>query len=303
MILINKKQSGALQLCSTKAIVMKKILVPVDFSDASLNALNVACHLAVRTHARLYVLHVNEMAPYIMSVPRYDFPAAAVAAEHYNKEATERIEALQSVLLTTPGFGKLHVEVAVKEGLIISVITETVKKEGIDLIVMSTLGASGWKEVFVGSNTERVIRHAACATLVIPDSIDELKVKRVLVPTTLKSDQKVVLETVKAWQDLMGFDVHLLYINDPLNTLSPGEIEIAKHELVEESELQKTSLHRYGQTLYEEEAIQHYAYESKADLIVMGTHQRHGLSHILFGSVTEDTVNHAHVPVLAVPVK
>lgn len=132
---------------------MKKILVPVDFSDASLNALNVACHLAVRTHARLYVLHVNEMAPYIMSVPRYDFPAAAVAAENYNKEADERIQALKSVLLDTAGFGKLHVEVAVKEGLMISVVKETVEKRSRNLIVMSTLGASGWKEVFVGSNT------------------------------------------------------------------------------------------------------------------------------------------------------
>jgi nucleotide-binding universal stress UspA family protein len=39
-----------------------------------------------------------------------------------------------------------------------------------------------------------------------------------------------------------------------------------------------------------------------ADLIVMGTHQRQGLSHWLFGSITEDTVNHAQIPVLAVPI-
>ncbi len=282
---------------------MKKILVPVDFSDASLNALNVACHLAVRTHARLYVLHVNEMAPYIMSVPRYDFPAAAVAAENYNKEADERIQALKSVLLDTAGFGKLHVEVAVKEGLMISVVKETVEKEGVDLIVMSTLGASGWKEVFVGSNTERVIRHASCAVLVIPDGMDDIKIKHVLAPTTLKPDQKGVFETIKAWQDLLDFDVHLLYVNDPLYALAPGDVAAAKDELVERTGLRKTTLHRYGQTLYEEEAILHYAFKEKANLIVMGTHQRRGLSHLLFGSITEDTVNHTHVPVLAVPIE
>lgn len=303
MILINTKGIKLPQLCSTKAIVMKKILVPVDFSDASLNALNVACHLAVRTNASLYVLHVNEMAPYILSVPRYDFPAAAVAAEEYNKEADERMKALHSVLLSTAGFGKLNVEVAVKEGLMISVVKETVKKESIDLLVMSTLGASGWKEVFVGSNTERVIRHASCAVLVIPDGMDELKIKRVLAPTTLKPDQKVVFETLKAWQDLLDFDVHLLYVNDPLYALAPGDVEIAKDELVEQTGLRKVVLHRYGQTLYEEEAILHYAFKEKANLIVMGTHQRRGLSHLLFGSVTEDTVNHTHVPVLTVPIE
>ncbi|MDZ4680632.1 MAG: universal stress protein [Saprospiraceae bacterium] len=281
---------------------MKKILVPVDFSDASLNALNAACHFAVRTNASLYVLHVNEMVPYILSVPRYDFPAAAVAAEQYNKEADERIQALKSVVLGTAGFGKLKVEVAVKEGLMISVVKETVKKEGVDLLVMSTLGTSGWKEVFVGSNTERVIRHASCAVLVIPDGMDELKIKRVLVPTTLKPDQRGVFETVKTWQDLLDFDVHLLYVNDPLYALAPGDIEMAKDELVAQTGLRKVTLHRYGQTLYEEEAILHYAFKEKANLIMMGTHQRRGLSHLLFGSITEDTVNHTHVPVLAVPI-
>ena len=38
------------------------------------------------------------------------------------------------------------------------------------------------------------------------------------------------------------------------------------------------------------------------DLIIMATHQRQGLSHLVFGSITEDTVNHSHIPVLAVPV-
>ncbi len=302
MILINNKGTKLPQLCTTKAIVMKKILVPVDFSDASLNALNAACHFAVRTNASLYVLHVNEMVPYILSVPRYDFPAAAVAAEQYNKEADERIQALKSVVLGTAGFGKLKVEVAVKEGLMISVVKETVKKEGVDLLVMSTLGTSGWKEVFVGSNTERVIRHASCAVLVIPDGMDELKIKRVLVPTTLKPDQRGVFETVKTWQDLLDFDVHLLYVNDPLYALAPGDIEMAKDELVAQTGLRKVTLHRYGQTLYEEEAILHYAFKEKANLIMMGTHQRRGLSHLLFGSITEDTVNHTHVPVLAVPI-
>jgi len=302
MILINNKGTKLPQLCTTKAIVMKKILVPVDFSDASLNALNAACHFAVRTNASLYVLHVNEMVPYILSVPRYDFPAAAVAAEQYNKEADERIQALKSVVLGTAGFGKLKVEVAVKEGLMISVVKETVKKEGVDLLVMSTLGTSGWKEVFVGSNTERVIRHASCAVLVIPDGMDELKIKRVLVPTTLKPDQRGVFETVKTWQDLLDFDVHLLYVNEPLYALAPGDIEMAKDELVAQTGLRKVTLHRYGQTLYEEEAILHYAFKEKANLIMMGTHQRRGLSHLLFGSITEDTVNHTHVPVLAVPI-
>lgn len=286
-----------------KATFMNKILVPIDFSDASINALKLAAQLAVRADASLYLLHINEMAPYVIPVSEYAYTAsAAVDVEEYDKAAESRMQNLKAEILGEPRFSKLNIETEVREGLMIPVLRSVNEEEGIDLIVMSTLGASGWKEVFVGSNTERVIRHATCPVLVIPDGVHELKIRRVLVPSTLKPDQKIVFKTAKLWQDLLGFDVQTLYINDPLNAPTLGSIEAEKNRLVEEASLKHVYLHIYGQTLNEEAAILAYAKEAEADLIVMGTHQRHGLSHLMFGSITEDTANHAHVPVLTVPI-
>lgn len=281
---------------------MRKILVPIDFSESSINALKVAAQLAVRADIGIYLLHVNEMAPYVIPVSEYAYTSSAVDVEEYDKEAERRIQNIKSDILSEPRFGKLNIETGVREGLMIPVLSAVSEEEGIDLIVMSTLGASGWKEVFVGSNTERVIRHAVCPVLVIPEGVHELKVQRALVPSTLKPDQKAVFKTAKDWQDLLGFDVQTLYINDPLNAPTLGTIETEKNRLVEEAGLRHVYLHVYGQTLNEEAAILAYAKEAEADLIVMGTHQRHGLSHLMFGSITEDTANHAHVPVLAVPI-
>jgi hypothetical protein len=53
----------------------------------------------------------------------------------------------------------------------------------------------------------------------------------------------------------------------------------------------------------EEEAILDFAHEQDADLIVMATHQRRGLAHMLLGSITEDTVNHSDIPVLSLSIK
>lgn len=281
---------------------MKKILVPVDFSEASVNALRVAAQLAVRSDAGMYLLHVNEMAPYVIPVSEYAYTSSAVDVEEYDKEAENRIKNLKADLLNEARFSKLDIETGVREGLMIPVLRSIIEEEGIDLIIMSTLGASGWKEVFIGSNTERVIRHAACPVLVIPDGVSEIKVKKVLVPSTLRPDQKSVFKIAKEWQDLLGFDVQTLYINDPLNAPTLGSIEAEKNRIIEEVGLKHVYLHIYGQTLNEEAAILAYAKEAEADLIIMGTHQRHGLSHMMFGSITEDTANHAHVPVLAVPI-
>ncbi|MBK8429567.1 MAG: universal stress protein [Lewinellaceae bacterium] len=281
---------------------MKKILVPIDFSDASVNALKVACQLALRFDAGLYLLHVNEMIPYVIPVTEYAYTATAVDIETYNKEKYEHIQQLKKNVLREAPYSNLDITVAVEAGVMVPVVKKVAEEEFADLIVMGTLGASGWREVLVGSNTERVIRHAPCPVLVIPEGVRELTVERVLVPTTLKPDQIRVFKTAKAWQEFLGFDVEALYVGDPLNAGAHGNVESEKNRLTEETGLRHVYLHLNTLDVKVEDAIRTYAKQAEAGLIIMGTYQRHGLSHLLFGSLTENTANHAHVPVLAVPV-
>lgn len=281
---------------------MKKILVPIDFSEASVNALKVACQLALRFDAGLYLLHVNEMIPYVIPVTEYAYTATAVDIETYNKERYEHIQQLKKNVLREAPYSNLDITVAVEAGVMVPVVKKVAEEEFADLIVMGTLGASGWREVLVGSNTERVIRHAPCPVMVIPEGVRELTVERVLVPTTLKPDQIRVFKTAKAWQEFLGFDVEALYVGDPLNAGAHGNVESEKNRLTEEAGLRHVYLHLNTLDVKVEDAIRSYAKQAEADLIIMGTHQRHGLSHLLFGSLTENTANHAHVPVLAVPV-
>ena len=281
---------------------MKKILVPVDFSETSINALKLACQFAMRADAGILLLHVNETVPYIIPVSEYAYTASAVDIEEYDQELKKRIQTLKSDILDDPRFKGLQIEAAIEAGLMVPVVKKVAEDEFADLIVIGTMGASGWKEMLVGSNTERVIRHAPCPVLVIPAGVQELKIDRVLVPTTLKPDQLGVFKTVKAWQDLLGFDVEALYVGDPLNASTRANVEAEKNRLIEATGLRHVYLHLKSEAVKEEDAIRAYADEAEADLIIMGTHQRHGLSHLLFGSLTENTANHTHVPVLAAPI-
>lgn len=280
---------------------MKKILIPIDFSSAAINALRVGAQLAVRADAGLYLLHVNELFSYMNPVSDYAYTISPDDIERYDQEATERLQNLSAELLSELRFSKLNIQGALRQGRMIQVVREIAADEKIDLIVMGTLGASGWKEAFLGSNTERVIRHTRCPVLVIPETTIELKFKKVLLPSTLQADQKNVFKIVKAWQDLLDFEVEILYLNDPLKANSRSSIELEANRLIEQAGLQKVTLQLYSQTLNEEGTIRAYSAKSNADLIAMGTHQRLGLSHLLFGSMTENTANHADIPVLAVP--
>jgi nucleotide-binding universal stress UspA family protein len=167
---------------------------------------------------------------------------------------------------------------------------------------MGTKGASGMSEFLVGSNTEKVIRTAPCPVLAIPESTETFDPKIVLLPSTLKNDQWNVFQYVAKWERVFGFSTKVLYLNNPSYLPTDGSAEARKNRLAEAAGLSRTDVIMTTETFYEDSAILATAHQCDADMIIMGTHQRKGLSHFLFGSITEDTVNHSNVPVLTFPI-
>lgn len=282
---------------------MKKILVPVDFSPNSINALHVAAGIAKKSGATLEMLHVNLAAIY--SAPFSEYAAVSnvvVEDEQYDETALAGLEKVKMELMADPDFAQLEIKTRVEEGYIYSSIRNVVTEDDVDLIVMGTKGASGMSEFVVGSNTEKVIRTAPCPVLAVPEHIRNFNPKVVLLPSTLKNDQGGVFHYIAHWEKMYDFLLKVLYLNNPSSLPTDGSAEARKNRFVEAAGLKKTDVIITTETFFEDSAILGAADMSNADLIVMATHQRQGLSHFLFGSITEDTVNHSHIPVLAVPI-
>lgn len=283
---------------------MKKILVPVDFSSNSINALHIAAEIASKHHAVLELLHVNVAAAY--TVPYSEFATTTKYGsedQQYDDVAVAELEKLKLELMADPSFAGLHIRTRVEEGFLHSSIKNVAQEDNVDLVVIGTKGTSGMNEFLVGSNTEKVIRTAPCPVLAVPQTADAktFAPKTVLLPTTLRDDQLGVFEYLAKWEKAYKFLVKVLYLNNARNLPTDGSAEAQKNRFAEKSGLKKTDVILTNETFFEDNAILAAADQCNADLIVMGTHQRQGLSHILFGSITEDTVNHSHIPVLAVP--
>jgi nucleotide-binding universal stress UspA family protein len=282
---------------------MKKILVPVDFSPNSMNALHVAASIAHKSGAVLEMLHVNLAAIY--STPLSEFVAVSKYEgddQQYDDTAVSQLEKLKIELLADPTYANLNIQIRVEEGYLHSTVRNVAQDDAVDLVVMGTKGTSGMNEFLVGSNTEKVIRTSPCPVLAIPEGTQDFSPKTVLLPSTLKDDQTGVFKYVASWEKLFKFHVKILYLNNVRNLPTDGSAEAAKNRLAEATGLKKTDVILTHETFFEDNAILATADQFNVDMIVMGTHQRHGLSHILFGSITEDTVNHSHIPVLAVPI-
>ena len=281
---------------------MKKILVPIDFSQHSKNALHIAAEIASKSGAALEMLHVNLAAIY--SVPFSEYSAGAnfvVEDDTYDESAASVLEKMKMELLSMPKYSNLDIKVRVEEGYLHTSVRNVANEDGVDLVVMGTRGTAGVGEFLVGSNTEKVIRTAPCPVLAVPEKAKPFDLTTVLLPSTLKNDQGGVFNYVAKWEKLFDFHVKVLYLNNPSGLPTDGSAEAQKNRLAEAAGLKKTDVVITSGTFFEDNAILVAADMCDADMIVMATHQRQGLSHLLFGSITEDTVNHSHIPVLAVP--
>lgn len=146
---------------AVSALEMKSILVPIDFSDLSKKALDYAVPFARQFRAKLTLLYVVE------PVAAVAFPGLApLVMENDRVVAACKSELAQ--LLKQRGIAAKHVEkILVRVGRSFAEITDAARSLKTDLIILSTHGASGLKQAWLGSTAERVVRHAPCPVLVV----------------------------------------------------------------------------------------------------------------------------------------
>jgi len=148
---------------------MKKILLPTDFSDNSWNAIDYATELFKDEACTFYLLNVYNKIIY-ESVHLSDTPSERSIENTVKANAITNLEHLKTSLLHTSPNQKHQFETIAALGSLIDITEDIVKSENIDLIVMGTKGATGTKEVFMGSNTVRIINAIKnCPVLAIPD--------------------------------------------------------------------------------------------------------------------------------------
>jgi nucleotide-binding universal stress UspA family protein len=138
----------------------RRILVPIDFSKASLRALDVAVPLARDNGGRLFLLSVVEPAVFAAGTESMAMavPDAVIARE--NRRDLVKI-AKRFVPVEVPA------TLMVDRGRAFKVITQVAEKERIDLIVLTTHGRTGLDRFLMGSTAEQVVRHARCPVWVV----------------------------------------------------------------------------------------------------------------------------------------
>lgn len=312
----NKASARSASARATKSrsrprIRIENILVPIDFSAASLLSLQWAKFIAQRTKANIHLVNVHH----------FGYPIAQALTPPIIGSENEIKEHLHRDLQTVALSQKLpHASLQIRVGRPYDQICELASEIQADLIVLSTHGRTGWERALLGSTAERVIRHAPCPVLVArPTSRrkTEFKLQKIVVPLDFSECAErglhYAIELARLFQARLSLinvtQLHhdlppvVIYSETALKRWAREVAEAHMAELVEKTDFEGVKFETVHKSGSPAQKVCRHAVKEGADLIVSSTHGRTGLSHALIGSTAEKISRYARSPVLIVPTR
>jgi nucleotide-binding universal stress UspA family protein len=285
-----------------------KYLLAVDGSDQSLDATRVFDSLSPAES--LVVLHA-------VNVPGIPYPAMgagvakdlSLAVDKAMRDEGERIiEQAVSLLPLHPGSVTRRLE----NGAPAEVILTIAKEHGADLIVLGARGIGRIREQVFGSVSHRVMTHAPCSTLIIKKPLR--KIQQMLIPVESQEDGEAVVKFLKKKpfrEPATATVLHVIPFSEPVWPVGAMVSPEFRKEMIAygekftngiSAELKHMGYQAKGlvivgapsQTILEE------ATKNSADVILMRTHSRSGVSRFLLGSVSHSVVHHTESTILLV---
>ena len=296
------------------------MLVPLDFSRASIKALDYAVALARQFGARVSLVHVcdYDAAPPILEMTSLDIPIGEVM-----RQAKHRLRELSAKYGTQLTNAQLHVV----SGRAYHEVCRLARRLGVDLLVTATRGHTGLKHLLLGSTAERLVQHAPCPVLIVRrherEWVDRrgfaISLGKILVPLDFSECSLAGLEFAIPFAHF--WKARLVLFNCvPLTSFAPyGEFGARSlpslsgraYDVAEEW-MQKICAKILPRGVAVETVVMTgpaarqacaYAQEHDVDLILTSTHGVTGIAHTLIGSTAEHITRYAHCPVLVVPTR
>lgn len=270
---------------------MKKILVPTDFSEHSIYALKVAAQIARKNDSELFILNLLDLPSHMNDAVSSGVNIPEVML--FLKKTNDKLEDLAS----EDFLEGIKITKAARIEKAFDGISTFSNEQNVDLIVMGSHGASGFQEMIIGSNTEKVVRSSDTPVLVIKNEIENFSAKNFVFASDFSN------ETRKPFQKLVNFandfnvNLSLVMVNTPNSFKSTLEAEKIMNDFMADFSINSFSTHIFND-MNVEKGILNFAEHINADIIGVCTHGRTKFAHFFMGSVSEGLVNHAARPVV-----
>lgn len=271
----------------------KNILVPMDFTPCSKNALKFSIELCEKWKAQIHILHASQL-------PAAYVGLGELVVEPLTYEHDHRQDEMKETLLDEfPKLNKLNFEFHDYLSRVEDAIYTQVKESAIDLIVMGTKGSHDTLEKMVGSITAEVIDESKIPILVIPENFKQKKIKRIGVAIDAHIINKIdSIANITNFANLFDAEVLLFNVekaNESLNFEHSKQADWYAYYL----DKVPFSFHHVKSEKIQE-GINKFSLEHHLDMLVMFP-RHHDLFERLFkGSTTKKMVMNIQIPLLTI---
>ncbi len=285
-----------------------RLLVAVDGSDPSHHALQGLAHL--RRATDVVLIHVLDIPipAYPMMVPEISDELFLTAKRAMETEGARLLRHMQAGLPLDSGPCSTRLEVGKPAEVIVSLARETHS----DLVVLGTRGLGPIKEILLGSVAHRVLVDAPCSVLVVNQPLRSLR--QVLLPVETSEDLDAAIRFLKMgpFREKPAIDLlTVLPFSPPPWPAGAVISQQMERDLVEGGRLfLEAAGNAIGELGYRvtsrvligspSETIRREAERGRADLLMLGSRQRHGVSRLLLGSVSHSLLHRPPCPVLMI---
>ncbi|MBW2961797.1 universal stress protein [Mesonia aestuariivivens] len=269
---------------------MMNILLPTDFSDNAYNAISYALNF-----------FKDEKCNFILLNTLYNSDHIIYSSFNliYKKNALRELNELKNKIITEFKNSNHEFELEFSLNTLYEEIESRVNNKEIDLIVMGTKGASGGKELLVGTHTVHAIQVAKCPLLVIPSAYKFRNIKHILFATKYEIDfSEYQMNLIKNFAEANNAQIHTVYAN-------------FGNEFTDNQRRAKKNLNHFLDKVAHDfnsiakdnvpEAIEEFNKEVSNDLLVMIKHKRNFIEKILFPSIIKEIGFHTKFPFLVLP--
>ena len=275
---------------------MKKILFPTDFSNASLNAFKYALELAHSCDAEIITLHVYEFPPIDQGA---DFGIAPYLLETYDILEMSNFENFKGQVPILRKIAEeqeksdIRISNVLKEGDLVSNILQIIKEEHIEYVVMSTKGASGMEEIFLGTVTAKVMTATKAIVLGIPEAAVFAPVKRIGFATHFNADEIKALQRVIDIADKFDARVDCIYVRTPGDKVKDVVIADWEHNFKDKVTF------NIIENKDVETAIIDFVTANQIDMLAMFNHRRGFFEGLFHESRRKKMAYHTSIPLMA----
>ncbi|WP_234859350.1 universal stress protein [Aquimarina aquimarini] len=279
---------------------MKRILIPTDFSDNAWNTILYAIELYRKNTCEFYLLHTYDLEP-VQLVGIVSSQLIGRLYDTVKQESQQRLEMIiEDIKNSNPG-SEHTFKTMNRRGTLTQNIEELYDQTPYDMIIIGTKGATGAKSIFLGSNTQHVIKTIShCPILIIPEDSYFKKISEIAFATDFermyyRSEMSPILDFAKKHQATIRM-IHIYDKNrlDPLQNYNSNSLEeYFKHV--------KYDFHVISDFSSVKNAIQAFVEELEIDLLVMIKYDQSFIEKIIKEPVIKKMTFDSMIPFLVIP--